>query len=57
MQMMAGFITILKKYRPELAEGMPRKLTLEPKAIVTQPRELLRLKLVARDGWEERKFA
>nr|AIJ00763.1 P450 CYP6 family protein 3 [Plutella xylostella] len=56
MQMMAGIITILKKYRVELAAGMSSSLTLDPRAIVTMPRERLRLRLVPRAGWDTRLY-
>ncbi|XP_075983804.1 cytochrome P450 6B5-like [Anticarsia gemmatalis] len=57
MQMMAGFITLFKKYRVELADGMERKLTIEPKNFITQAKGGINLKLVERDGWEQRLFA
>ncbi|XP_075983406.1 cytochrome P450 6B5-like [Anticarsia gemmatalis] len=57
MQMMAGFITLFKKYRVELADGMKRKLTMEPKSLITQAKGGINLKLVERDGWEQRLFA
>ncbi|CAD0204534.1 unnamed protein product [Chrysodeixis includens] len=57
MVMMAGLITILKKYRVELAPGMKRDLDFEPKAIVTQPTEGIELKFIEREGWETRLLA
>ncbi|XP_059053183.1 cytochrome P450 6B2-like [Achroia grisella] len=57
MQMMAGIVTFFKKYRVELAEGTPRRLNLGVKTIVTQPKELIQLKLVEREGWEQRILA
>ncbi|KAI5630788.1 cytochrome p450 domain-containing protein [Phthorimaea operculella] len=48
MQMIPGLMTILRKYRVELADGMPRELTLEPTALVAQSREKLRLKFIPR---------
>ncbi|XP_026755083.1 cytochrome P450 6B2-like [Galleria mellonella] len=57
MQMMAGVITLLKKYRVELAEGTPRKLQFGARTIVTQPAEEIKLRLVKREGWEQRTLA
>uniref|UniRef100_A0A2A4J3L1 unspecific monooxygenase n=1 Tax=Heliothis virescens TaxID=7102 RepID=A0A2A4J3L1_HELVI len=54
MQMAAGLITLLKKYRVELAPGMKRELVFEPRSIVTQPIGGIKLKFVERDNWEER---
>ncbi|XP_075984132.1 cytochrome P450 6B5-like [Anticarsia gemmatalis] len=54
MQITAGFITLLKKYRVELAEGMPKTVKMEPRGFVTQPIGGLRLKFVEREGWEQR---
>ncbi|GBP17651.1 hypothetical protein EVAR_8648_1 [Eumeta japonica] len=39
MQVMAGLVTILKKYRVELAPGMPRTLDIEPTAQVTASKQ------------------
>ncbi|XP_075984133.1 cytochrome P450 6B2-like [Anticarsia gemmatalis] len=54
MQMIAGLITLLKKYRLELADGMPNKLEFEPRALVTQSTGGIHLKFVEREGWEQR---
>ncbi|XP_075984134.1 cytochrome P450 6B2-like [Anticarsia gemmatalis] len=54
MQMIAGLITLLKKYRLELADGMKRTLELEPKALVTRSVSGIHLKFVEREGWEQR---
>ncbi|CAH0595504.1 unnamed protein product [Chrysodeixis includens] len=57
MQMTAGLITILKKYRVELAPGMNRDVVLEPKSQITLSSEGIRLKFVEREGWQNRVFA
>ncbi|XP_026740682.1 cytochrome P450 6B2-like [Trichoplusia ni] len=57
MQMTAGLITLLKKYRVELAPGMKTDLEFEPKSIVTKPTEDIRLKLIEREGWQTRILA
>ncbi|XP_059053572.1 cytochrome P450 6B2-like [Achroia grisella] len=57
MQMMAGIITLLKKYRVELAEDTPRKLQLGVTTIIIQPAEAIKLKLVEREGWQQRTLA
>ncbi|KAL4711799.1 hypothetical protein ACJJTC_005968, partial [Scirpophaga incertulas] len=57
MQMLAGLVTILKKYDVALAEGMPEKLQFDPRAIVTQPIGGINLKFTPREGWENRMFA
>lgn len=56
MQMMAGLITILKKYRLELGEGTPRKLKFKPESFLTHPVGGIKLKFIERDGWEKRVF-
>lgn len=57
MQMLPGLITVLKKYKVELADGTPRKVDLDPRAIVTQSLQTLNLSLVPRDGWEQRMYS
>ncbi|XP_075983945.1 cytochrome P450 6B5-like [Anticarsia gemmatalis] len=56
MQMIAGLITLFKKYRVELAEGMEKKLTMEPKSLLPLAKSGINVKLVERDGWEQRLF-
>ncbi|XP_050667079.1 cytochrome P450 6B4-like isoform X1 [Leptidea sinapis] len=51
MQMTAGLMTVLRKCRLELAEGMPDKLEFEPRAVVvTQTKGGVYLKLIPRDN-------
>ncbi|KAL4711846.1 hypothetical protein ACJJTC_006015 [Scirpophaga incertulas] len=50
MQMLAGLVTLLKKYNVELAEGMPTKLNYEPRSGVTQPIGGINLKFTLRDS-------
>ncbi|XP_075979948.1 cytochrome P450 6B6-like [Anticarsia gemmatalis] len=57
MQMMAGLITILKKYRLELAAGTPMKLKLKPYSSLTHPEGGITLKFIEREGWESRVLA
>ncbi|XP_063833382.1 cytochrome P450 6B7-like [Ostrinia nubilalis] len=54
MQMLAGLVTILKKYSVELADDMPEQVTYEPRSIVTSPIGGIKLKFTERDGWEQR---
>ena len=54
MQMMTGLITMLKKYRLELADGMPTKLTFKPLTGITHPVDGIRLKFIEREGWQKR---
>ncbi|XP_053617325.1 cytochrome P450 6B5-like isoform X1 [Plodia interpunctella] len=56
MQMFAGIVTLLKKYRVELAAGTPRALEFTPTTIVTQPKQLIKLKFIEREGWQQRLF-
>ncbi|XP_075979946.1 cytochrome P450 6B2-like [Anticarsia gemmatalis] len=56
MQMMAGLITILKKYRLELAAGTPTTLKFKPYSLITQPEGGITLKFIEREGWESRAF-
>ncbi|XP_013188348.2 cytochrome P450 6B2 [Amyelois transitella] len=56
MQMFSGIITLLKKYQVELAADTPRKLNFKSTTLVTQPKELIKLKFVEREGWEKRMF-
>ncbi|CAH0587841.1 unnamed protein product [Chrysodeixis includens] len=56
MQMFAGVVTVLKKYRLELDDGMPRRLKYKPHVPTSHPEGGIRLKLVKRDGWENRVF-
>nr|QLI62177.1 cytochrome P450 28 [Streltzoviella insularis] len=48
MQTMAGLITVLKKYRVELAKGMPRTVEFEPKTFVTISTSGINLKFISR---------
>ncbi|XP_072934646.1 cytochrome P450 6B2-like [Epargyreus clarus] len=48
MQMMAALVTILKKYRLELAEDTPQTVELEPRSILPHPVGGIRLKFVQR---------
>lgn len=43
MQVLAGLATILKNYTVKLADGMPDQVNFEPKAIVSQAAEPIRL--------------
>lgn len=54
MQMVAGLITILKKYRLELAEGMKSKVVLRISTMIAQPYGGIKLKFIEREGWEQR---
>ncbi|KOB75351.1 Cytochrome P450 [Operophtera brumata] len=57
MKMLPGLITILKKYRVELAPGMSSDLELGSRTLVTQPIGGIHLKAEVREGWEQRVFA
>lgn len=57
MQIMSGLITFLKKYRVELADGMPETITFDARTILIQPKEHgIMLKMIERKGWEGRTF-
>ncbi|KAJ0172915.1 hypothetical protein K1T71_011091 [Dendrolimus kikuchii] len=56
MQTMTGLLTLLKKYRVELAADMPRDITFDPSTILTSPKGGINLKMVPREGWEGRLF-
>ncbi|XP_026740677.1 cytochrome P450 6B2-like [Trichoplusia ni] len=57
MQVMAGLITILKEYRVELGEDMPKSLNLDARTILIAPREQgLNIKFIRREGSEQRKW-
>ncbi|KAJ8711477.1 hypothetical protein PYW07_008719 [Mythimna separata] len=57
MQVISGLISILKKYRVELAGGMPETLTFDARTLLTQPKDQgIMLKMIKRDGWEGRRF-
>ncbi|GBP17668.1 Cytochrome P450 6B7 [Eumeta japonica] len=56
MQMLAGLVTILKKYRVELAEGMPKTVEFEPRSVVTQSKTGINLKFVPLPDAEEYVF-
>ncbi|KAJ8713130.1 hypothetical protein PYW08_008434 [Mythimna loreyi] len=57
MQVMSGLITFLKKYKVELAPGMPETLVLDSRTFLTQPKDHgILLKLTKREGWEGRNF-
>ncbi|CAH2259712.1 jg24308 [Pararge aegeria aegeria] len=47
MPIVAGLLTVLKKYRVELADDMPRNIKFQPKAIVTQAMGGIRLKFLS----------
>ncbi|KAG6439067.1 hypothetical protein O3G_MSEX000457 [Manduca sexta] len=57
MQTTAGLITILKKYRVELADGTPTKLDFYPTTFLTNTRNALNLKFIPREEWQQRVFA
>ncbi|XP_013188346.2 cytochrome P450 6B5 [Amyelois transitella] len=58
MQMSAGIMTVLKKYRVELAADTPRKVTqFEATTMVTLPKEKIKLKFVEREGWQQRQYS
>ncbi|XP_072934645.1 cytochrome P450 6B7-like [Epargyreus clarus] len=48
MQIIPGLVTILKKYRVELAEDTPMRMELEPAAIATKPQGEIHLKFIPR---------
>ncbi|XP_021183775.3 cytochrome P450 6B5 [Helicoverpa armigera] len=54
MQMTAGIITVLKKYRLELAPGMNTTVDFSAKTIVTQAIGGIKLNMIEREGWEQR---
>ncbi|CAB3219911.1 unnamed protein product [Arctia plantaginis] len=56
MQVLSGLITVLKKYRLELAPGMKREVKLEPKSFVTHPIGGIQLRFIEREGWKDRMF-
>ncbi|XP_075984016.1 cytochrome P450 6B5-like [Anticarsia gemmatalis] len=57
MQVLAGLISILKDYRVELADGMPKTVRFDCRTFLIQPRDQgLFLKISKREGWEQRKF-
>nr|ABX64440.1 cytochrome P450 CYP6AE9 [Bombyx mandarina] len=56
MQSIAGLITILKKFRLELPEGAPTKIEFKPEAFVTTPKDLIKIKFLEREGWQQRVF-
>lgn len=49
MQVLAGLMTFLKKYRVELADGMPPTTEFEPRNFVTQPKQGVKLKFIPRE--------
>lgn len=56
MQLFAGLITFLKKYRVELTDGMATEVEFQAcnrNSISTQG---IHLKLIPREGWEKRVF-
>ncbi|XP_047029358.1 cytochrome P450 6B2-like [Helicoverpa zea] len=56
MQMIAGLITMLKKYRLELADNMPRTVTFKAQSFLTHPEGGIYVKFIEREGWENRVF-
>lgn len=56
MQMIAGLVTIFKKYRVKLGDGAPLKIKLNPDTFTTAPKQDIHLKFEVRDGWEKRKY-
>nr|XP_034827544.1 cytochrome P450 6B2-like [Maniola hyperantus] len=47
MPIVAGLLTVFKKYRVELADDMPRNIKFQPRAFVTQAMGGVRLKFIA----------
>ncbi|XP_047033335.1 cytochrome P450 6B5-like [Helicoverpa zea] len=57
MQVLAGLVTILKKYRMELSDTMPRDLVFDARTFLTQPKDQgIDLRFIEREGWESRKY-
>ncbi|XP_023945387.2 cytochrome P450 6B4-like [Bicyclus anynana] len=50
MPMYAGLLKIFKNYRVELADNMPHKITMDPKATVTQHIGGIHLKFIPREA-------
>ncbi|XP_046964438.1 cytochrome P450 6B7-like [Vanessa cardui] len=48
MPIVAGLLTILKNYSVELAEGMPRTVDFQPRALVTQAMQKINIKFIPR---------
>lgn len=57
MQMLAGLVTILKKYRLELCDDMPKTIKFEPKSFVTQSKDGIKLKFIPRTDRQPIMFA
>ncbi|KAI5638879.1 cytochrome p450 domain-containing protein [Phthorimaea operculella] len=49
MMMIPGLMTVLRKYRVELADGMTQNLKMEPRAILTMSVDQLKLKFIPLD--------
>ncbi|KAJ2942966.1 hypothetical protein O0L34_g15156 [Tuta absoluta] len=49
MMMIPGLMTVLRKYRVELTDGMTKELNMEPRAILTMCKEELQLKFIPRE--------
>ncbi|KAM3959527.1 uncharacterized protein ACR2FA_006460 [Aphomia sociella] len=56
MQIVPCLITILKKYQVELTEDTPIKLEFGSTTLVTQPTKEIKLRLIQREGWEDRQL-
>lgn len=52
MQMRAGLVPVLKKYRVELSDDMPRTIVYNPNSVVTQSKDGIKLKLTLRTDRE-----
>ncbi|XP_053617331.1 cytochrome P450 6B5-like [Plodia interpunctella] len=57
MQMLAGLITILKKYRVEVTQRPPKQMEFSPTSFVTQPKKRIELKFLEREGWQQRQYS
>ncbi|KAJ2942967.1 hypothetical protein O0L34_g15157 [Tuta absoluta] len=49
MVMIPGLMTVLRKYKVELADGMTQKLKMDPRAIAATSKDQLQLKFLPRD--------
>ena len=49
MVIITGFLQLLKNYKVELADHTPLTINFQPKAIISQPKEVIHLKLICRE--------
>lgn len=56
MQVLAGLVTLLKKYNVEVKDKTQTTVEFDPITTMSLPKDPVKLKVTTREGWESRCF-